>query len=269
MGVMIMSSVVAAFDPPVAKVGNLTMRIDAPQIITELETPIPVSIHLSNAGAQTLRGKVRLQVIDRWKVVSANPQPFELTPKSEQVLKFSVIAGKGTHNAHYPIHAFAEWDTERKSQGEEKAHAVLVVEVRAPREPKRPRDTVVKLAERGSVPLWQQGNQQVSFQVFGQPMQTMPQGWWGTDEATGAHAVLQRVDRGGTKEAIAIHPPWRKGAGTIFIDWQVILPKTNPVLLDFAFAIRDHDPQREPPSDGVTVRVWVKRQVSRGGSDEW
>lgn len=264
-----MSSVVAAFDPPIAKVGDLTMRIDAPQVITQLETPISVLIHLSNAGTQTLRGKVRLQVIDRWKIVSANPQPFELPPKSDRTQELAVIASKGTHNAHYPIHAFAEWYIGQGRKDEQKAHAVLVVEVRAPREPKRPRDTFVKLAEKGSVPLWQQGNQQVSFQVFGQTMQTMMQGWWGTDEATGAQAVLQRVDRGGTKESIAIHPPWRKGAGTIFLDWQVSLPKTKPIFLDFAFAIRDHDPQREPPSDGVTVRVWVKRQVSRSSGDEW
>ncbi|MFN3420539.1 MAG: hypothetical protein ACK40X_02270, partial [Armatimonadota bacterium] len=264
-GVMIMSSVVAAFDPPIAKVGDLTVHIDAPQIITQLETQIPVRVHLSNAGVQTLRGKARLQLVDRWKVVSANPQPFELPPKSERTLEFAVIAGKGTHNAHYPIHAFAEWVAGQGAKNEQKAHAVLIVEVRAPREPKRPKETIVKLSERGSVPLWQQGNQQVSFQIFVQPVQTMPQGWWGTDEATGAHAVLQRVDRGGTKEAVAVHPPWRKGAGTIFLDWQVSLPRTKPIFLDFAFAIRDHDPQREPPSDGVTVRVWVKRQDKETG----
>jgi len=261
MGVMMMSSVVAAFDPPVAKVGDFTLRIDAPQIVTQLETPITVRIHLSNAGSQTLRGKVRLQVIDRWRITSPNPQSFKLTPKSEQALEFTVIAGEGTHNAHYPIHAFAEWDGGRGTGDEGRAHAVLVVEVRTPRKPKLPKEKIVRLPERGSVSLWQQGNHQVSFQVFGQPMQTMPMGWWGTDETTGAHATLQRVDRGGTKDAIAIHPPWRKGAGTIFVDWQVALPKTKPIWLDFAFAIRDHDPQREPPSDGVTVRVLVKRQT--------
>ncbi len=263
MGVMLMGSMVAAFDPPIAKVGDFTMRIDAPQIVTQLETPIQVRIHLDNAGTQTLKGKVRLKVIDRWKVTSANPQSFELPPKSEKVLEFSVVAGKGTHNAHYPIHAFAEWDGGRGTRDERMAHAVLVVEVRAPREPKLPKETVVRLPERGSVPLWQQGNHQVSFQVFGQPMQTMPRGWWGTDEATGAHATLQRVDRGGTKDSIAIHPPWRKGAGTIFVDWEIALPKTKLIFFDFAFAIRDHDPQREPPSDGVTVRVWVKPMNER------
>jgi len=264
-----MSSVVAAFDPPIAKVGDFTMRIDAPQIVTQLETPIPVRIYLENAGTQTLRGKVRLQVIDRWKVVSANPQSFELPPKSERMLEFTVVAGKGTHNAHYPIHAFAEWDEGRGTRDGKRAHAVLVVEVRAPREPKPPKEPIVRLPERGSVPLWQQGNHQVSFQVFGQPMQRMPKGWWGTDEPTGAHAILQRVDRGATKDAIAIHPPWRKGAGTIFVDWQIALPKSQPIFLDFAFAIRDHDPQREPPSDGVTVRVWVKRtDAGKTGSRE-
>ncbi|MCS7187839.1 MAG: hypothetical protein RMK89_12930, partial [Armatimonadota bacterium] len=84
MGVMLMSGVVAAFDPPIAKVGDFTMRIDAPQVITQLETPIPVRIHLDNAGNQILRGRVRLQVIDRWKVVSANPQNFDLPPKGNQ-----------------------------------------------------------------------------------------------------------------------------------------------------------------------------------------
>jgi len=117
MGVMVMSSVVAAFDPPVAKVGDFTLRIDATQLVTQLETPIPVRIHLSNAGSQTLRGKVRLQVIDRWRIISPNPQSFELTPKSERVLEFTVIAGEGTHNAHYPIHAFAEWGEGRGAAG--------------------------------------------------------------------------------------------------------------------------------------------------------
>ncbi|MGQ9519359.1 MAG: hypothetical protein ACUVTP_04595 [Candidatus Fervidibacter sp.] len=260
LGVIAMSAVAAAFDPPIARVGDLTMRIDAPQIVTQLETPIPVHIVLSNDGTQTLKGKARLQVIDRWRVVSANPQSFDLPPKSEKSLEFSVIAGEGTHNAHYPIHAFAEWSGGRSLRDEKTAHAVLVVEVRAPREPKPSKMLVIRLPKRGSIALWQQGSHQVSFQVFGQSVKEMPVGWWGIDETTGAHAALQEVDRGGRKSAIAIHPPWRKGAGTIFVDWQVDLPKAQPILLDFAFAIRDHDPQKEPPSDGVTVRVWVKGQ---------
>lgn len=262
-----MSAVSAAFDPPIAKVGDLTMRIDAPQIVTQLETPMPVRIVLSNGGTQTLKGKVRVQVIDRWRVVSANPQSFELPPKSEKSLEFSVIAGEGTHNSHYPIHAFVEWSGGMNLRDEKTAHAVLVVEVRAPRKPKPPKTLVIQLPKRGSIALWQQGSHQVSFQVFGQLVQQMPVGWWGTDETTGAHAALQEVDRGGRKSAIAIHPPWRKGAGTIFVDWQVDLPKAQPILLDFAFAIRDHDPQREPPSDGVTVRVWAKGQAQK--DDRW
>ncbi len=259
LGVMVMSSIVAAFDPPVAKVDDITLRIDAPQIIPQLETPIPVRVHLSNAGSQSLRGRVRLQVIDRWRITSPNPQPFELPPKSERVLEFTVIAGTGTHNAHYPIHAFAEWGEAKERKV---AHAILVVEVRAPRQPKPTKKPTVSLRGRGSMPLWQTGNQQVSFQLLKpktSSLQQFPIGWWGTDEATGAHAmVAQRVDRGGIRDALAIHPPWRKGAGTIFVDWQVSLPKATPIWLDFAFAIRDHDPQREPPSDGVTVRIWVK-----------
>jgi hypothetical protein len=39
MGVMVMSSVVAAFDPPVAKVGDFTLRIDAPNWSPNLKRP--------------------------------------------------------------------------------------------------------------------------------------------------------------------------------------------------------------------------------------
>ncbi|MFA0752651.1 MAG: hypothetical protein IMHGJWDQ_000407 [Candidatus Fervidibacter sp.] len=266
LSVVMTMSKAATFDPPIAKVGDFTLRIDAPQFVTKLETPIKVLVPLSNAGTQTLQGKVQLQVIDRWRIESANPQSFELPPKSEGILEFVVVAGKGTHNAHYPIHAFAELEGGQGTREKLTAHAVLVVEVRAPRELRPPRTKVVQVPERGSVSLWRQGNHRVSFQVFGQPMQTMPLGWWGTDEETGALAFLQQVDRKGVKESIAIHPPWRKGVGTIFVDWQVRLPKSSSIWLDFAFAIRDHDPQRESPSDGVTVRVWGKRN---GTGDEW
>jgi hypothetical protein len=53
-----------------------------------------------------------------------------------------------------------------------------------------------------------------------------------------------------------MHPPWRPSGGTIFAEYLLKLPDITPVKLVFANAIRDHT-GTEPPSDGVTFRVWA------------
>ena len=56
-----------------------------------------------------------------------------------------------------------------------------------------------------------------------------------------------------------MHPPWRPAAGTVFAEYRVKLPDVAPLTLAFANAIRDNT-AAEPPSDGVTFRVWAGEQ---------
>ena len=53
-----------------------------------------------------------------------------------------------------------------------------------------------------------------------------------------------------------MHPPWKPGGGTILAEYLLQLPTVRPIQLAFANAIRDHT-AAEPPSDGVTFRVWA------------
>jgi hypothetical protein len=64
------------------------------------------------------------------------------------------------------------------------------------------------------------------------------------------------VTRGTARDAIAMHPPWIPGGGTLFADYRVQVPDAKPIRLLFANAIRDNR-ETEPASDGVTFRVWA------------
>ena len=83
-------------------------------------------------------------------------------------------------------------------------------------------------------------------------------GWEGSEERTRANAQFGlRIDRGGAREAIGMHPPWYQGlAGTILVEYPLALPDAQTIRLRFATAVRDHYPERgERPGDGVTFRV--------------
>ena len=98
-------------------------------------------------------------------------------------------------------------------------------------------------------------------QPFDAAPQVMPTGWSGSEPATRASVQFGvREQRGRTREAIAVHPPWYEGRkGTLWVEFPVRLPANIPLRLRFGQAIRDHDAARgEPASDGVTFRVRVR-----------
>ena len=57
-----------------------------------------------------------------------------------------------------------------------------------------------------------------------------------------------------------MHPPYRGGAGTMFVDYRLKLPSTTPLKFIFFNAIRDNA-ATEPKSDGVTFRVWANDKM--------
>jgi hypothetical protein len=93
-------------------------------------------------------------VIDRWKVEPAIPTPFRLGPQGRARFEFNVSFAAGTHSAHYPIHAYAEFQYQGKKLT---AHAVLIVQTRIPDRP-RPKLPViwnpVAVPQGGTLGLW-------------------------------------------------------------------------------------------------------------------
>ena len=79
-----------------------------------------------------------------------------------------------------------------------------------------------------------------------------------SDGGSGATFATGSATRGGTSMAgFSCHPPYRDGlgGGVVWRRYLLELPKTKPLILSFSTAIRDHNPETEPPSDGVDFRV--------------
>ena len=249
----------SAFSPPEDTVGSLTLTIGDPGKVTALGQPLNVAVNLKNSGATRIDGTVRLAVIDDWRVVEA-PQPFGVEANSTRELSFTVIPGKGSYAALYPIHAWAEFQQGTASLA---AHAVLITSVTdaavaAAHSPAQL--PVLNLSDNERVRLDMPGIYLPSIALQGVNPVPKPVGWEGADETTGALVLLQDMDRGGERHTLAVHPAWRQGWGDVFVDYRVALPQQTPITLDFATAIRDNT-AAEPPSDGVDYRV----QVGEGG----
>ena len=256
--VLLISQSAPAFNAPKDTAGPLTVRIDGPEKVTETETPVPLRVTLDNASNEPLEGTLELRVTDEWEIEPPATTAFRIEKKGSAEFAFKVVAGKGSYSALYPIHAFAELKT---GSGKYAAHAVLIVNAELADVP-RPHMAVpwqlVTAPANGVLSLLRLPVYRAVIQVFGDKPQVMPVGWHGADPRTRAHvepgASMTRPD---LRESLGIHPPWFQGlAGTLWVEYPLLLPDTKPIILRFANAIRDNTPQ-EPPSDGVTFRVRV------------
>jgi hypothetical protein len=243
----------AAYNPPTDTIGPLTLRIDAPQQITRTGAPVAVKLVVENSGAESLRGTLRVTVIDHWTVTPAALVTFDVPAKGTREYPFQVTAAAGSYNALYPIHAFA--DCAGKT-----AHAVLIVKTDFPDAPRAKPPIPWKpaqIAADSGFALWRTPVRRVVLQVFGKDTRTLPVGWEGVDALT--HGTAQfgtTAKRGDSRSCITMHEPYAQGAGTILVDYPLILPRSTSIKLQFANAVRDDTPG-QTPGDGVTFRVRV------------
>ena len=56
-----------------------------------------------------------MAVIDRWRVEPASPIAFRVGPRGRARFEFTLSFGPGTQNAHYPVHAYAEFEYQGRS----------------------------------------------------------------------------------------------------------------------------------------------------------
>ena len=236
--------------------GPLTARIEGPSVVLRTGVALPVAVVLESRAEAQLEGTVRLRGIDGWRTEPAEGIKFLLEPKGTVRLEFTVTAAERSYNAHYPVHAFAEFAW----QGETLvAHPVLIVETKLPDPPRAsvPLEwSPVELGANAGLALWRTPVRRALIQVFGQAARTTATGWEGSDEETRAACQFgSRVTRGDAREVVAIHPPWYQGrAGTLLAEFPVRLPEAGPVRLRFAVAVRDPDAGSRG-GDGVTFRV--------------
>ncbi|MCX8036578.1 MAG: hypothetical protein N3D11_05915 [Candidatus Sumerlaeia bacterium] len=261
--IFLLAEKAAAFLPPRDTAGPVTVAIEAPDKVTELGKPFDVTVRVENTAAQEVEITLEVWVIDDWNIGDVQTKKVEpkiKVPAGERgVVKLAVTAGAKSYNALYPIHARATF-TDPATKETRTAHPIKIVEVAASRtSPTRP--TEIKA---GLTPLIRLRPQSVALQIGdkGEPRE-LGAGWRGSDKESGATFDFASIDRGGRQEAISIHPPYRKGWGNIWADYEVTLPDMKPITLTFATAIRDNA-ANEPPSDGVEFKVFVGEKKSTG-----
>jgi hypothetical protein len=151
-------------DPSSDRAGSITATIPIPALgsygaggLAEFKTPgrpVVVTVELGNSGSAAIHGTVRLQVIDEWTAEPAAPVTFSLPAHGDESVSFKVQFGGGTFNAHYPIHAFVEFEEAGRKL---LAHPILIVQPQRPNPPLAESPVEWKpfqVSANGSLALW-------------------------------------------------------------------------------------------------------------------
>ena len=244
-----------AFDPPVDTAGPLTVRIDGPSEVTQVEVPVPYTVVLENRGSDAVTGRVGLEVIDAWRVQPAGEVAFQVPAGASESVVFEVRAGEVSYAALYPVHARVEFSVGDRSWT---ALPIRIVDADVPGPavppPPRPWRPWPLSADRG-LALWQLPLHRSVLTVFEGESRVMPVGWTGSDPQTRGSVRFQPQQElaGDVRSVIAIHPPWAPGqAGTAWLEYPLHLPESVPLRLRTATAVTPRG-----RGDGVTFRVRV------------
>ena len=246
-----------AFNGHAVERGPLRLVIGEVAGVTAYDTPYDVPVTLENRGKEPISARLEVAgLVDEWRTVGETAVTVQVDPGKTASATFRIAAGRGAESALYPVRVVA---TPSGAGAEASLVAIRVFETRFPAaERGQPAQefAVQTVPDAGALPLLTLPGHRVTWQPSGGEAVRSPVGWQGSDKATGATCYRRRIDRGDVRDAIDMHPPYRGRAGTIFAEYRLRLPATQPLRLLFANAIRDHHPP-EPPSDGVTFRVWV------------
>ena len=151
-------------DPASDRAGSVTATIPIPALgsygaggLSEFKypgKPVTVTVELSNSSDAAIHGTVRAQVIDEWTVEPAAPLPFSLPARGRTEVAFHVQFGNGTFNAHYPVHAFVEFEEAGRTLV---AHPILMVQPQRPNPPLAESPVVwrpFQVSANGALALW-------------------------------------------------------------------------------------------------------------------
>ncbi len=151
-------------DPASDHAGSVTATIPIPALgsygaggLAEFKTPgkpVVVTVELGNSAAVPIQGTVRLHVIDDWTAEPATPVSFALPAHGRADVAFRVQFGNRTFNAHYPIHAFVEFE---EAGHKFVAHPIRIIQPQRPNPPLAESPVEWKpfqVSANGSLALW-------------------------------------------------------------------------------------------------------------------
>ena len=246
-----------AFNPPVDKAGPLTVRIEAPDEIHDLETPIPFDVVFENVSGDEIAGTLRLKGIDHFSFSPNEAVPFSVKANETARVSCRVTAGKGSYSALYPIHAYVEFEADGKTLS---AHPIKILETKFPqastvedrdRSPWLP----APVRKDGVLKLYDSWTRRTVYRVFAENEATVsPVGFNGNDPRHHGACMAREMNAGGeSRIGFFMHPPWKNGlTGTTVLEFPLALPNGTPVKLTFANAMGP-----DTQGDGITFRVRV------------
>jgi hypothetical protein len=281
-----------AKDPPapaIDTVGPLTVTIRRLAVhpggdgFPEISPGIPwtVGVLLENTGDTPLHGTLRVNGIDGWRIEPSTPQTFTLeknpggvqqaqegtyyeyyipTPNRKAVY-YTVTIPDTVYNAHYPIHAYAEFEYNGRR---EVVHPVFIMETDFPNRP-RPASPIewkpVVVASKGGMALWRLPVHRDDSKL----VQDLP----GVVRTQETHIIGDNVDygarvqRGTSRNCVSMGlgmkaPSFSERVDKVIAEYPLELPKARSIQLRFAVAVGDPNPKGGPASPGdVTFRVRV------------
>jgi len=263
-----------AYEPPVDRAGPLTVRINRPAAgaygaggfldLNQPDKPFAITVQLENSGDSAVRGMLRMGVIDRWRVEPPNPVPFEVGPRGRASRQFTVSFGPGTFNAHYPVHAWAEFEHQGRKLT---AHPILILTTSLPDPPRAPvpvEYAPVRVPARGSLGLWRLPVRREHAGITAEPAQS-----GATGREIFALSPVVRYEARGLTMTLGPRPPSRReGVDSARVEYPLALPPTKPLRLEFAtsgkatFRVRVVGPSGE----GATVFTRDSASASAAGA---
>lgn len=251
------------FDGHKVTEGPVTLVIGDMGSVSKTETPVPVSVTVSNSGPHTVVVALELKgLLDDCRTIGEVKKKVSVEAKKQITTNFQFVMRKGSYSAHYPVHVNATFASEGKTL---LAHAVQVFETQF--EPTAPKDStapglwpVNPVPSAGALALALLKTHRFGWNHFDKPEHYQPVGWQGSVTESSASLGRAATARGETRQSLNMHPTYRGGAGLSFVDYRLKMPQTQPIHLSFYNAIRDSNP-KEPASDGVTFRVYANGKM--------
>ncbi|HNQ74635.1 MAG TPA: hypothetical protein PKN95_13665 [Verrucomicrobiota bacterium] len=247
-----------AFNGHAVTTGPLRLTIGAIPTVRSLEATQAVRVTLTNHAAETLSVELELKGwVSPCLPVGRTRATLALPGHGSAAEVFSFKFGAGAYSAMYPLHVYARFHAAGSSTTLT-AHAVRIFETQfeAADGPARDEEAVAVVPAFGGLALTQLQNCRPVWQRHGEAPHWLPAGWEGCEPESLAFFERGVMARGRTRASLNVHPPYRGGTGPLFLEYPIKLPPARELRLRFFNAIRDVAPP-EPPSDGVTFRVWV------------
>ncbi|MCX6629097.1 MAG: hypothetical protein NTW28_15875 [Candidatus Solibacter sp.] len=276
ISLLLLCSQALAYTPPTDTVGPITVSMQPAATgtygaggyadLSRPNLPFVVPVTLQNSSDREISGTLRLAVVDQWKVEPATAVAFRLGPRGRRRQEFTLTFGPGTLSAHYPIHAYAEFEDQGRKMV---AHPVMIVQPRIP-DVARPRLPVewkpVPVPNGGMLGLWRIPVRRERTEMVRLGADAGQVGREVFDAGTVIlYGPLARSEKEGIAMTLGPRPPSRRETvDAASVEYPLALPAARPLRLVFAAGGSATVAVKAAPFEGGEFRTLYERKSAAG-----